>query len=138
MRFLLAACVVVVLAGCNPTGFPLLSKQAGYSAPADFTRGVGEVSFLQSADGETVFWDCPYYNASRNVSLYTVQPCITVKDDKGRVIWVGNDERSWRAKPGEQGHVGGKIVIPEAVLKPTLKWENGGAASACAERKTAN
>jgi len=123
--------VCFVSLGCNPCpDFPNLSKEAGYKAPADFTRGVGETKFFQSSDGKTVFWEIPYYNDTKSMMFCTAAPAITVKDDKGKIVWRGQDNKSWSIQPGEQGHVGGKIVIPDEALKPVLRWEQGGTPSA--------
>jgi hypothetical protein len=134
--FLIAIFALSMLAsGCDRlSGFPDLSRQAGYRAPADFTKGVGEVRFWQSEDGRTVFWEVPYNNPTNSVMLATVSPAVTVKDEAGRIVWSGSDTKSWAIPPLGQGFEGGKIVIPASAIKPTLKWENGGATSAAAER----
>lgn len=122
--------------GCTPI-MPDFAQQAGYRAPADFSRGIGKVSYTQSVDGKTVYWECPYNNDTDGVMLCTVLPCVNVREPdtathKGKILWTGNDRLDWKVLPGQKGYVGGKIVIPDEYLKPVLHWENGGAVSATA------
>ncbi len=120
----------VLAAGCGPTGLTDLSKYAGFQAPADFTKGVGETKFFQSTDGKTVFWEVPFFNNTDRPMYCTVSPSVTVKDHQGKIVWSGQDSKNWTIQPGGQGRVGGKIVIPEEVLRPTLHWEEGNVPSA--------
>jgi hypothetical protein len=131
MRIVLWCSLILVLAGCDGAQRDL-SRAAGYRAPADFTTGIGEVRFFASTDGRTVFWECPFYNHTQGVMLCTVSPALTVKDEKGAVVWCGTDQKDWRAAPGEQGYVGGKFELPADALRPTYHWEHAGAASASA------
>jgi len=136
---LLAGLLVAPMLGCKPGIDAInITKAAGFQAPADFTRGVGETRFFQSTDGKTVFWETPFYNDTKNIMFCSVSPIVNVReadtivDGKvvaGKIIWTGRDSKGWSIKPGEQGRIGGKIEIPDSALRPTLHWEQGGAMS---------
>jgi hypothetical protein len=136
---LLVGMLVAPMLGCKPGIDAInITKAAGYQAPADFTRGVGETRFFQSTDGKTVYWEIPFYNDTKTMMFCSTSPIVNVREadtivdgkvTAGKIVWTGKDFKEWSIKPGEQGRVGGKIQIPDTALRPTLHWEQGGVTS---------
>jgi hypothetical protein len=130
MRWMLVLALAVACCGCSTV------KCGQWAAPADFTTGIGEIRWLPSSDGRTIYWEVPYRNTETLGQWYSIFPSITVKEyDKerginGNIVWIGHDEKNWYAAPGASGVKTGKIEIPAEAIAPTLKRETGSVPSA--------